>query len=184
MDLEQEAANIKVDTSILGDISEACNKLLNAQKQISEAEDNLKTIKEKARVLKEQTIPDLMSQAGMKKVVLEDDSIVEVKSYPTAKITKEKKDKAHEWLRSNNLGNIIKNQVVLKFPTSEDDIASKLCDEMKQRGHHVEQLEKVEWQTLNSTVREQERLGDPMPTDLFSVYQVTDTKITTKKEKL
>ena len=55
---------------------------------------------------------------------------------------------------------------------------------MKQRGHHVEQLEKVEWQTLNSTVREQERLGDPMPTDLFSVYQVTDTKITTKKEKL
>ena len=62
MDLEQEAANIKVDTSILGDISEACNKLLNAQKQITEAEDNLKTIKEKARVLKEQTIPDLMSQ--------------------------------------------------------------------------------------------------------------------------
>lgn len=184
MDLEQEAANIKVDTSILGDISEACNKLLNAQKQISEAEDNLKNIKEKARVLKEQTIPDLMSQAGMKKVVLEDDSIVEVKSYPTAKITQEKKNKAHDWLRANNLGNIIKNQVVLKFPTSEDNIASQLCTEMKQRGHHVEQLEKVEWQTLNSTVREQERLGDPMPTDLFSVFQVTDTKITTKKEKL
>lgn len=184
MDLEKEAANIKVDTSILGNISEACNKLLDVQTQIEKCEDHLKLIKENARVLSEETIPDLMNQSGMKKVVLEDDSTVEVRPFLTAKIPQSKIEEAYKWLVDNNLGDIIKNEVTLKFNKSENAVAEAVASDLRHKGHEVHQKQKVEHQTLKATAREQERLGKPMPMDLFGVYTTTQTKIITKKGTL
>ena len=58
MDLEAESI-VSVDTGMSSDIAESCNKLLETQKQIESAEEELKKLKDVETTLSEQTIPNL-----------------------------------------------------------------------------------------------------------------------------
>ncbi len=64
MDLEAESA-ITVDTAVSLDIAKSCNKLLETQKKIEATEEELKKLKDVETTLSEQTIPNLMQQAGI-----------------------------------------------------------------------------------------------------------------------
>ena len=58
MDLEAESI-VSIDTGMSSDIAESCNKLLDIQKKISTAEEEMKKLKEVETTLSEQTIPNL-----------------------------------------------------------------------------------------------------------------------------
>ncbi len=73
MDLETEST-IRVDTAMSSDIAKSCNKLLDVQKQISATEEQLKKLQEAENLLSEQTIPNLMQQAGISLLKLADGS--------------------------------------------------------------------------------------------------------------
>ena len=79
MDLEAASASIQVDTALSSDIAKSCNKLLETQKQIMTVEEQLAKLKESETLLSEQTIPNLMQQAGIAMLKLADGSSVEVK---------------------------------------------------------------------------------------------------------
>jgi hypothetical protein len=64
MDLEAASASIQVDTALSSDIAKSCNKLLETQNQITAVEEQLKKLQEAETLLSEQTIPNLMQQAG------------------------------------------------------------------------------------------------------------------------
>jgi len=181
MDLEAESTSIKVDTSKSKDIAKSCNELLNLQTEILTLEEQLKKKKEAETFLSEQTIPNLMQQAGISAIKLEDGSSVEVKPFYAAKIPVSRVDEAFDWLRDNGHGDLIKNNVTLTFGRSEDQIAKQLIDELQQKGHNVKQAEKVEPMTLKAFVREQIEKGKNVPSDLFGVYIANKTKITTKQ---
>jgi len=181
MDLEAESTSIKVDTSKSKDIAKSCNELLNLQTEILTLEEQLKKKKEAETFLSEQTIPNLMQQAGISAIKLEDGSSVEVKPFYAAKIPVSRVDEAFDWLRDNGHGDLIKNNVTLTFGRSEDQIAKQLVDELQQKGHNVKQAEKVEPMTLKAFVREQIEKGKNVPADLFGVYVATRTKLTTKE---
>ena len=85
MDLEAESA-ITVDTAVSSDIAKSCNKLLETQKEIDKLEDKLKTFKTTETTLSEQTIPNLMQQAGVSLIKLKDGSSVEIKPFYAARI--------------------------------------------------------------------------------------------------
>jgi len=71
MDLEAEST-VSVDTGMSSDIADSCNKLLETQKQINTVEEQLKKLKETETTLSEQTIPNLMQQAGVSLLKLTD----------------------------------------------------------------------------------------------------------------
>ena len=75
MDLEAESI-VSVDTGMSKDIADSCNKLLETQKKITTAEETLKKLKESETTLSEQTIPNLMQQAGIAMLKLKDGSSV------------------------------------------------------------------------------------------------------------
>lgn len=179
MDLEAEST-LRVDTAMSSDIAQSCNKLLDVQKQISNAEEELKKLKEAETLLSEQTIPNLMQQAGIALLKLSDGSSVEVKPFYSARIPSTKTEEAFEWLRENGFGDIIKNNVTLTFGRSEDEVAKALIDELRNKGHNVDQSQKVEPMTLKAFVKEQITQGKNVPSDLFGVYVANKTKITTK----
>ena len=181
MDLEQLSKEITIDTSVSQDIAELCNKLLDVQKEVSELEDKLKKKKEEELKLSEQDIPNLMQKAGVAALKLTDGSSVEIKPYYGARIPASRTDEAFDWLRENNYGDLIKNNVTLTFGRNEDNVAKTLVDELRQKGHNVKQAEKVEPMTLKAFVREQIEKGKDVPADLFGVYVATRTKITTKE---
>jgi len=181
MDLEAVSTSIHVDTAVSSDIALSCNKLLETQKQITMVEEQLAKLKDAESLLSEQTIPNLMQQAGIAMLKLADGSSVEVKPFYAARIPQAKVEEAFQWLRDNGFGDLIKNNVTLTFGRSEDNVAKSLVDELKKKGHNVNQTEKVEPMTLKAFVKEQIQAGRNVPSDLFGVYVANKTKITTKE---
>ena len=110
MDLEQlTTVNIKTDE--VKEISQACTKLTSQNKKVEDLQNLLKEEQEEARRLSEEVIPTLMQQAGVSSIKLEDGSSVTVSPYYYAKIPEDKKHDAYSWLRDNNFGDLIKNNV-------------------------------------------------------------------------
>ena len=181
MDLEAESI-VSIDTGMSSDIAESCNKLLETQKKISTAEDELKKLKEVETTLSEQTIPNLMQQAGLSLLKLADGSSVEVKPFYSARIPASKSDEAFNWLRENGHGDLIKNQVSLEFGMKQDNEAKSIIEELKAKGLPVKQKTTVHPSSLRGFVREQiQDLGKDVPAELFGTYVANKTKITTKE---
>ena len=181
MDLEAESI-VAIDTGMSSDIAKSCNKLLETQKKISTAEEELKKLKEVETTLSEQTIPNLMQQAGISMLKLADGSSVEVKPFYSARIPASKSEEAFNWLRENGHGDMIKNQVSLEFGMRQDNEAKALIEELKQKGLAVQQKTSVHPSTLRGFVREQiQDLGKDVPAELFGTYVANKTKITTKE---
>ena len=182
MDLEAESI-VSIDTGMSSDIAESCNKLLDIQKKISTAEEEMKKLKEVETTLSEQTIPNLMQQAGISMLKLADGSSVEVKPFYSARIPASKSEEAFDWLRENGHGDMIKNQVSLEFGMRQDNEAKALVEELKQKGLAVQQKTSVHPSTLRGFVREQiQDLGKDVPAELFGTYVANKTKITTKEQ--
>ena len=180
MDLEQ-MSKVTIDTNAIKDVSEACNKLLDVQKEIATIEEQLKKKKEEEINLSEQIIPNAMHKAGASKIETPDGVKVECKPYYGARIPTSRTEEAFTWLRENNFADLIKNNVTLTFNRNEDNVAKSIVDDLRNKGHNVKQAEKVEPMTLKAFVREQIEKGKDVPADLFGVYVATRTKLTTKE---
>ena len=181
MDLEAESI-VSIDTGMSSDIANSCNKLLETQKKILTTEGELKKLKEVETTLSEQTIPNLMQQAGISMLKLADGSSVEVKPFYSARIPASKSDEAFNWLRDNGHGDLIKNQVSLEFGMKQDNEAKSIIEELKAKGLPVKQKTSVHPSSLRGFVREQiQDLGKDVPAELFGTYVANKTKITTKE---
>jgi len=183
MDLEQESIKkIKIDLEMSSDITDSCKKLLETQKKIEATEEELKKLKDVETTLSEQTIPNLMQQAGVELIKLEGGISVEVKPFYSARIPASKSEEAFQWLRENGHGDLIKNQVSLEFGMKQDNEAKSIVEELKSKGLPVKQKTTVHPSSLRGFVREQiQDLGKDVPAELFGTYVANKTKITTKE---
>ena len=181
MDLEAESI-VSIDTAMSTDIATSCKKLLETQKKIEATEEELKKLKDVETTLSEQTIPNLMQQAGVELIKLEGRISVEVKPFYSARIPASKSEEAFQWLRDNGHGDLIKNQVSLEFGMKQDNEAKSIVEELKSKGLPVKQKTTVHPSSLRGFVREQiQDLGKDVPAELFGTYVANKTKITTKE---
>ena len=181
MDLEAESI-VKIDMAMSSNITNSCKKLLETQKKIAATEEELKKLKDVETTLSEQTIPNLMQQAGVELIKLEGGISVEVKPFYSARIPSSKFEEAFTWLRDNGHGDLIKNQISLEFGMKQDNEAKSLIEELKAKGLPVKQKQTVHPSSLRGFVREQiQDLGKDVPAELFGTYVANKTKITTKE---
>ena len=181
MDLEAESI-VRIDLAMSTNITDSCNKLLETQKKIEATEEELRKLKDVETTLSEQTIPNLMQQAGVELIKLEGGISVEVKPFYSARIPASKSEEAFQWLRDNGHGDLIKNQVSLEFGMKQDNEAKSIVEELKSKGLPVKQKTTVHPSSLRGFVREQiQDLGKDVPADLFGTYVANKTKITTKE---
>jgi len=177
MNLEQ-LTTINIDTNQTKEISDLCNQLLSQNRKVEQAEKLLADAKAEQTRLSEEVIPAKMSEAGISMIKLEDGSSVEISPYYYAKIPEDKKADAFKWLRDNDFGDLIKNNLSVSFGKGEDSDAVKLKAELELKGLVVDQKEDVHWQTLRGFVREQTEKNKNIPSDLFGLYIANRTKIT------
>ena len=181
MDLEAESI-VRIDLAMSMNITDSCKKLLETQKKIEATEEELKKLKDVETTLSEQTIPNLMQQAGISMLKLADGSSVEIKPFYSARIPASKSEEAFDWLRENGHGDLIKNQVSLEFGMKQDNEAKSIVEELKSKGLPVKQKTTVHPSSLRGFVREQiQDLGKDVPAELFGTYVANKTKITTKE---
>jgi len=177
----------KDQTEVL-DRTENIKSLANQVKSLKELEDELKADEESLKNKKKEierisgeVIPTMLSEMGLSSLKLADGSAVDVKPYYTANISIANREAAYGWLRSNGLGDIIKNDITVSFGRNEDNKAAEYANLAKGQGYQPTQKLKVEPMTLKALVRERIENGKDMPTDIFNVFVGNRTKITRKQ---
>lgn len=161
-------------------LSDQVVKLKALEDKILKAEDDLKKLKEEADVLSGEVIPTMMTEMNISTLKLADGTAVEVKPIYGASISAERKEEAFNWLRTNGLGDLIKNEVTVSFGRNEDNKAIAYANLAAENGYQPSQKLKVEPMTLKALVRERIEAGKDMPSDLFNVFAGNRTKITRK----
>ena len=177
----------KDQTEVL-DRTENIKSLANQVKSLKELEDELKADEESLKNKKKEierisgeVIPTMLSEMGLSSLKLADGSAVDVKPYYAANISIANREAAYSWLRSNGLGDIIKNDITVSFGRDEDNKAAEYANLARGQGFEPTQKLKVEPMTLKALVRERIEAGKDMPMDIFNVFVGNRTKITRKQ---
>ena len=155
-------------------------KLQAKETDLKAAEEQVKKLKKEVDHLSGEVIPTMMQEMNLSTLKLADGSAVEVKPVYGASIPVAKKEEAFNWLRSNGLGDLIKNEVTVSFGRNEDNKAAEYANLAQGQGYQPVQKLKVEPMTLKALVRERIESGQDMPSDLFNVFAGNRTKITRK----
>ena len=169
--------NVEVNT-----IAAECVKLKKKEDEISDLEEQLKKKKEEADYISSSVIPELLNEQGLSEIKLSDGSKVSVKKEFRATVPKDdiKREAALQWLRDQNLGDIIKNNVSVTFGKGEDDKAKQLLDLAAENGYEPQQKSDVAWNTLTALYQERVQAGLDMPSESFSLWIKDKTKISRK----
>ncbi len=161
IDYEQDRVQSVTQADAAESLSSKVIELKNLEDEIANAEKSVSKLKEQAKVLSQFEIPEMMEKMHITKLKLKDGESVEI-----------------EWLRNNDLGDIIKNDVTVTFGRGEDNKASEYANLAKGQGYEPVQKIGVHAQTLKAVVRERLEAGREMPSDLFKTYAGNSTKIT------
>jgi hypothetical protein len=181
IDFEQDQQNTIQKTSGIQSLADQVERLVALQERLELQETNMKNTKKELDNLSGEVIPTMMSEMGLSHLKLIDGSSVDVKPNYSASITIANKDAAFGWLRENNLGDIIKNEISVSFGRNEDNKAADYAALAEGQGYQPQQKLKVEPMTLKALVRERIEAGKEMPTELFNVYVGNKTTIKRKQ---
>ena len=180
INFEKDQTEVLDKTKNIKSLADEVKKLKSLEDQIKSDEESLKEKKKKLELISGEVVPTLLSEMGLSSLKLADGSAVDVKPYYAANISALNRDAAYGWLRSNGLGDIIKNEITVSFGRNEDNKAADYAVLAQGHGYQPTQKLKVEPMTLKALVRERIEKGDDMPTDLFNVFAGNRTKITRK----
>ena len=179
--MEQDQTEVIKSTTNIKTLSDQVLKLRAMEDQLKIMEEALKTRKKEIDRISGEVIPTMLSEMGLSQLKLADGSSVDVKPFYSATISAQNKDRAYNWLRTNGLGDIIKNEISVSFGRNEDNKAASYADLAKSNGFQPTQKLKVEPMTLKALVRERIEAGKEMPTELFNVFVGNKTTIKRKQ---
>ena len=181
IDFEKDQQDAMKRTDNIQSLADQVERLETFATTIEAAEENLKLLKKKRDHISGEVIPTMMTEMGLSELKLSDGSHLKVSTSYKAHITEANKEAAFNWLRENNLGDIIKNEISVSFGSNEDTRAADYADLAKSQGLEPTRKMKVESMTLKALVRERIEAGKEMPADIFGVY--TENKTTIKRNK-
>ena len=182
IDFEEDQQDIIDSADNLDSLGLQVKKLQSLENEITQDEKNLKDKKKNLQHISEEVIPTLLSEKGLSSLKLVDGSSIDVKPYYAANITALNRDAAYSWLRSNGLGDVIKNEISVSFGRNEDNKAAEYANLAKGQGFQPTQKLKVEPMTLKALVRERIEAGKSMPMDIFNVFVGNRTTIKRKHD--
>ena len=178
IDYEQDRIQSVTQADAAKSLSDKVIELKNLEDEISNAEKSVSKLKEQAKTLSQFEIPAMMEEMHITKLKLKDGESVEIKKIYGASIPQEHQGAAFQWLRDNDLGDIIKNDITVTFGRGEDNKAAEYAVLAQGQGYEPVQKIGVHPQTLKAVVRERLESGREMPSDLFKTYAGNSTKIT------
>ena len=181
IDFEKDQTHSINKTEDLSKLSEQVLKLKDLEDEVKMKEKNLNDLKKDLEKISGDVIPTMMTEMNISTLKLADGSAVEVKPVYSASIPIAKKEEAFKWLRDNDLGDLIKNEVTVSFGRNEDNKAADYAVLAQGQGYQPIQKLKVEPMTLKALVRERVESGKDMPSDLFNVFAGNRTKLTRKQ---
>jgi len=176
-----DASLIKATDEQVKKISVKCTELQEKEQEVLDIEERLKKARKDAMFLSEETIPNLMQEAGVTQLILSNGTSVTVSPFYGARISSDRKEEAFQWLRANNFADLIRNNVGVSFTAGDDAKAQQVLELLKKEGHRPVQKQEVNAMQLKKWAREQIEKGVSVPVDLFSIYVTDRTKLKQKE---
>ena len=90
-------AFMKASDEQINTISAKCTELQETEKEIADLEEQLKKKKKDSLFLSEETIPNLMTEAGVSSLDLADGTSVKITPFYGARISKDRQEEAFKW---------------------------------------------------------------------------------------
>jgi len=181
INFEKDQEEVLDRTENLTSLAAQVKTLRTLEDQVKTDEEILKDKKKELERISGEVIPTLLSEMGLSSLKLADGSAVDVKPYYAANISVANREAAYGWLRSNGLGDIIKNDITVSFGRNEDNKAADYANLARGQGFQPTQKLKVEPMTLKALVRERIEAGKDMPTELFNIFVGNKTTIKRKQ---
>lgn len=157
-------ARVSKKLSELNDIAHA-----NLQ-SIENLEFQLEQKREQYKKITEDDMPALMDEIGVSSVTLTNGQRIVIDTSLHCSIAAAAKEEAHKWLREHKHGDLIKNEVNIKFGMNEDNLVGEIKGKVEELGLKYDQKESVHPMSLKSFVKEQMKLGIQLPQDLFGIF--------------
>ena len=142
----------QINTGTGQQLSDLVRKLRSVEKDIEDAEQHLKALKQEKHKLSVENIPVLMDEMGMERIDV-DGVTVSRKMIVHASIPVDRKEEAFAWLRENGLDDIIKNDVTCSFGKGEDNVAGDVVGLLQERGFDPKTKTHVHPSTLKAFVK-------------------------------
>jgi len=180
IDFEKDQSEAITQTNEVKALSDQVLNLRNLEDQIKQKETELKKLKKDSEIISGEVIPTIMNEMSLSSLKLADGSSIEIKKIYGASIPIAKREAAFNWLRENDLGDIIKNEVTVSFGRGEDNKAAEYASLAQGQGYEPAQKLKVEPMTLKALLRERTEAGQEMPSELFNTFVGNQTKIRSK----
>jgi hypothetical protein len=168
-----------VNTSTGKTLSDLVRKLRSVEKEIEDAENHVKALKQEKHKLSVENIPALMDEMGVERLDV-DGVTVTRKMMVHASIPNDRKEDAFAWLRSEGLDDIIKNDVTVSFGKGQDNMAGDLIGRLEAEGYDPGQKTYVHPSTLRAFVKERVENGKPIDLDMFGAFIANAAEIKRK----
>lgn len=139
----------------LGRVAKLGEEMLFIQNWITATEADIKLQKERHDLIAEKLLPEVMNEIGLTNFGLKGGREITVEPVYKGYISVENRKPAIQWLRDNEFGEMVKNEIKVSFGMSEDNQALELVKVLNASGYSYEQKETVHPGTLNAFVREQ-----------------------------
>lgn len=171
MDLEDVAMQLSnVDNNDLKQVAALVRQQLVLEQRVEDLTAELKKAQQDLAHVSGEALPAALAEHGLTELKMADGSKVTISTVISANISKERSEAAHEWLRDNGFGDLIKNTVAVNFGKGEDDKAVELVKELENEGFAVDQKEAVHPSTLKAFCKEQIEKGREIPSELFGIF--------------
>lgn len=142
-----------------------------AEKELADAEALVTKAKEKLNNISERLLPEAMERCGLSEFTSATGLKIRIKEDIRASIPKAREALAHQWLRDNGFGSLIKRVVSISFGRGEDEKADDLHKLLEERALEADDKTSVHVMTLKAFVTEQLEQGKDIPLELFGVFR-------------
>ena len=178
LQLNKEETFKKISGALAKKYSEAEEILVN----IEHHEAQIKELKDRYRAVTEEDMPALLSDLGVSSIILPSGEVIAINTELHCSIPAATKEASYQWLREHNHGDLIKNEIVVKFGRNEDNMVGAVKNLAEELGLKFDERSSVHSMTLKAFVKEQMRSGITLPQDLFGIYvrRVVDVKLQKK----
>ena len=153
----------------LESVAGIAQKQLELEAAVVRTEEHLKQLKRDLEQVSTRDLPDALMELGLSGLPLANGTVISIKPFVSASISKARQEEAHTWLYKNGHGDLIKN--IVSINAGKDKLAADAAiDALVEAGFAPETKESVHTQTLKAFVREQVEAGTALPLELFGVF--------------
>lgn len=143
------------------EVVKLANTQLRLEDQVKKAEDALSLLRESLKNVAEVLLPNAMLEVGVAELKLENGAKISLKPFVNATIVD--KPTFFTFLEANNLGSIVKHEIVHTFGKNENDKCKELLTVLQHAGiTEFEDKETVHAQTLQATIKENDLSDTPI----------------------